>query len=235
MKLFGLKLLAIFTVIISLVVAATQGPAIGAVMLFGFCASIPILMNGASLCAAATTSIDTPERDGRFMRNLPIAASTKLYVGTLAAANASGDIVSASDATGLTVLGRVESNPDGTSGDYDNSGGSAGDVKCVLKRSVFKFTNSTGDALTKAEVGKVCFVEDNQTVNKSGGTYKIKAGRVIDIDADGGIWVDVGSKADIAYTLTAATTANGSDAATTQALANALKVDLIALAAQLRQ
>lgn len=235
MKLFGLKLLAIFTVIISLVVAATQGPAIGAVMLFGFCASIPILMNGASLCAAATASIDTPERDGRFLRNLPIAASTKLYAGTLVARDASGNMVSASDTASLIVLGRLEPNPDGVSGDYDNSAGSAGDVKCVVKRGVFKFTNSSGDAITAAEVGKVCFVEDNQTVNKSGGTNKIKAGRVMDIDADGGIWVDVGSKADIAYTLTSATTANATDLSTSEALANALKVDLIALAAQLRQ
>ncbi|GEM_PF-1149037 len=139
--------------------------------------------------SAATTSINTPKRDGDFLRNLPIAASTKLYVGTLAAIDASGNLVSASDTASLRVLGVVQPNPDGTSGDYDNSAGAAGDLLAVVERGIFKVTNSGTQPVTKAYVGAAVYVEDNQTVAIST-SHSIPAGIVVEIDDDGDVWID---------------------------------------------
>lgn len=140
--------------------------------------------------AAATTSIDTPERSGAIFQGLDVKASTKLYAGTLAAINASGNVLSAADAASIKVLGRVEPNPDGVSGDYDNSSGAAGDVKVTVKRGTFAFNNSGTNAITKAHIGGIAYVEDNQTVASAGGTNSIKAGIILGIDASGKVWIN---------------------------------------------
>src|SRR5207302_2645561 len=110
--------------------------------------------------------------------------------------------------------------------DADNSAGANGAVTANVKRGVFKFDNSAGNAITAAQVGKACYVEDDHTVNKDGGANKIRAGTVVGLDSDG-VWVDTQPRSiPIVYALTSvqAATANGSDAATTQALANSLKI-----------
>jgi hypothetical protein len=130
---------------------------------------------------AATQSIDTPERDGSVI-NAPVAAATKLFGGTLGAVNAAGEAVPAADTAGLKVVGRVES-------EVDNSAGVAGALTVDLKRGVFKLANSATDAVTAAEKQQIVYVEDDQTVCKTGGTNKIVAGVAVAVEADG-VWVD---------------------------------------------
>jgi hypothetical protein len=130
---------------------------------------------------AATQSIDTPERPGSVVA-LPVAAATKLFAGTLGAVNSAGNAVSAADAVGLVVFGRVEE-------DVDNSGGIAGAKTVRVRNGVFRFQNSATSQLNQSHVMKTCYVEDNQTVRATGGTNSIRAGLVLGIEGDG-VWVD---------------------------------------------
>jgi hypothetical protein len=131
--------------------------------------------------SAATANIDTPERSGSIL-NLPIAASTRIYAGTLVAVDSNGRAVPAADTAGLRVIGRAEE-------EVDNSTGAAGALTVSVKRGTFKFGNSTGDAVDANDLGKIAFVEDDNTVCETGATHKVKAGRVIAVDSDG-VWVD---------------------------------------------
>jgi hypothetical protein len=129
---------------------------------------------------AATESILTPQRSGEIV-TLPLAAATKIFQGTLVAINAAGNAVPASDTAALRVIGRAEE-------EVDNSDGSAGDLKINVARGVFRYANSGTNAVDADDKGKICFVEDDQTVAETT-TNKIPAGRVLDVDADG-VWVD---------------------------------------------
>lgn len=149
-----------------------------------------------SAIAASTIAIDTPERNGDIIV-FPVAAATLIPAGVLVALNASGDAVNASDAASIRVIGRCEA-------DVDNSAGSAGDLTVTVKRGVFKFTNSTDNAVDADDKGKICYVESNQAVAETS-TNKCKAGRVIDVESDG-VWVDTRYAHEVTSVVTDATT-----------------------------
>lgn len=130
---------------------------------------------------AATSAINTPSLPSAETRTYPVAASTTLYAGTLVAFDSSGNIVNAADTAGLRVAGRCEA-------DVDNSAGIAGALNVDVRRGVFRFDNSASAAVDANDKGKLCFVEDNQTVAETS-TNSIPAGRVHDVDTDG-VWVD---------------------------------------------
>ena len=72
--------------------------------------------------------------------------------------------------------------------DRDNSAGSAGDLVALVKRGTFLYANSATAAVDADDKGKLCFVEDNQTVAETS-THNCKAGIVIDVTSEG-VWVD---------------------------------------------
>src|SRR5580658_8547051 len=133
-------------------------------------------------------SIDTPERAGEFLY-LPVAALTHLYAGTLIALNSSGFATYATDATGLQVVGRAEY-------DVDNSADSSGGALSIkVRRGVFKYDNSSRSsgayALAAANIGQICYVENEQTVQlASGSSDKVIAGVFLGLDTDGKAWID---------------------------------------------
>lgn len=171
--------------------------------------------------SAATTALNIDERPGNFLA-LIIAAATTVFLGTLVARDAAGKAVPASDTAGLRVMGRAE------------QGGTAGET-IQVKRGIFRYNNSATNALTAASVGKLCVVEDDNTV-ASTSTNKIVAGRVVEVDT-AGVWVDT---TDIPLAaIPAATSTNGVAAATapaaatsTDGVAAAASADLAALAAE---
>lgn len=132
--------------------------------------------------AALTASFPRESKGSKFLLKDKLAA-VKIFAGALVARNASGYLTNASDAANLKVRGVMKE-------EVDNSGGSAGDLSGELETGVFKFANSGTNALTIANLEGVCYVEDNDTVSSSGGTNSIKAGKVVAIDEDGGVWVD---------------------------------------------
>lgn len=141
--------------------------------------------------SAATTEIDTPSRAGLGI-NVPVAASTIIYGGTLVAMNSSGYAVPASDAAGLKVIGRARAT-------VDNSDGDAGDLSIEIDRGVFRYDNSETHALAITDIGANAYVEDDCTVGHDGGTNDIVAGLVVDVDADG-VWIDTTARAKFAAT-----------------------------------
>ncbi|MGC3991689.1 MAG: hypothetical protein QM796_18760 [Chthoniobacteraceae bacterium] len=178
--------------------------------------------------SAATNSINTPEPTKDFFAYVPVAASTIIYVGTLVALSG-GNAVPASDSAGLRVLGRCEGQSevynDNLAGtDANNSTGNAGDVKINVKRGAFAFNNSTADAVDTTCLGRIVYVEDDNTVNKTGGTNKVKAGLFLGFHLGDATLPIVDTRfAGLLVTPATVATANASDLTSAEALANALK------------
>lgn len=132
-----------------------------------------------------TKDRNTVRREGDEV-SLPVAAGKKIYAGSLVAKDASGNATPGAVATTLLGMGRAE--------EYvDNSAGGAGDVSVKIRKGVFCFANSAaGDAITRAEIGKDCYIVDDQTVAKTdGGSTRSIAGRIEDVDTTG-VWVNFG-------------------------------------------
>lgn len=134
--------------------------------------------------AAATASQTIDSRQGTTFKFTALAAVIKLLAGVLWMRNAAGYITNASDAAGGKVVGVGDE-------EVDNSAGSAGDLDCSARKGILLLTNSATSALTRAHIGRPCYVEDNQTVSSSGGNHGVVAGVVEDVDASG-VWVNVG-------------------------------------------
>lgn len=121
-----------------------------------------------------------------------VAASTKIYQGSIVGLNSIGYAGPAS-ATFSNVIGLAETMPGTTGGAADNGSGSNGDITIRVRTGVFRFVNSAaGDAITAAWIGKPCFVVDDQTVAKtSNAGARPVCGIVWSVDTDG-VWVQMG-------------------------------------------
>ncbi|MFB0874576.1 MULTISPECIES: hypothetical protein [unclassified Sphingobium] len=134
------------------------------------------------------TAIATDRPTKRRAKGQPVRkmAAVKVYAGTIVALNASGYLTNGVVATTLV-------DPCVAQETVDNSGGAAGDLSCRTEKGVWQFANSSStDTIGITEIGKSCYIVDNQTVAKTdgGGTRSI-AGKVYDVDAQG-VWVDFG-------------------------------------------
>jgi len=124
---------------------------------------------------------NTQRRDGDAV-NLPVAASVKIFGGALVATDANGRVTPGAVATTLKGAGRAEALA-------DNSSGAAGAINVQVRKGVFKFANSPGDAIAAADIGNDCYIEDDQTVSKTDGTAtRSVAGKIFAVDSDG-VWV----------------------------------------------
>jgi hypothetical protein len=124
----------------------------------------------------------TPLRDADLIV-LGVAAATVLEAGKLGAVNAAGYVVPASNTAGLKVMGRIEQH-------VDNSAGADGDLQVeIRRRKAFKYKNSSGSAVTGADIGGRVMVENSETVAHAA-SNSIDAGKCLGIDPDG-VWVEV--------------------------------------------
>lgn len=134
---------------------------------------------------AATETRLPVRREGRYIP-VDVAASTKLFKGTMVAHDSSGNAVKASADATLVVLGMARE-------EADNSSGSAGDIVVEVEFGVFRFENSSGgDAIAADDIGAVCYAADDQTValTSNSGARPV-AGVIFDVDSDG-VWVQFG-------------------------------------------
>jgi hypothetical protein len=115
---------------------------------------------------------------------LAVAANVLCFDGALAVVDAAGHVKPGVTGTGLRGIGKFRVTA-------DNSAGAAGDVSVEVEVGIYQYANSAGaDAVTAADIGKPCFVVDDQTVARtSNGGARSIAGRIADVDADG-VWVD---------------------------------------------
>lgn len=132
--------------------------------------------------SALTSDRNTPKRDGDII-SLPVAATKKIYAGSLVARNSSGYAIPGETSTTLLGIGRAEAQA-------DNSSGSAGAISVEVRKGVFRFANSSGaDEITRANIGSDCYIIDDQTVAKTDGTgTRSIAGKVFDVDSEG-VWI----------------------------------------------
>lgn len=133
------------------------------------------------MCALSADR-DTPEKAGRQYEG-PVAAAKLCYEGAILVRDSSGNVEPGTTATGKVAVGRCEERA-------DNSSGAAAAINVKYRSGVFRWLNSSGDPVTKADIGATVYIEDDQTVCKTG-TGKSAAGIMEDIDTLG-VWVKIG-------------------------------------------
>lgn len=133
---------------------------------------------------ALTKDRNTVRRDG-VQFNDPVAASTRIFAGSLMCLNAAGFAVPGSTSTTLKARGVAQEQ-------VDNRDGAAGDLRIESRRGVFPFVNSTStDEITRADIGATAYIVDDQTVAKTSATNtRSVAGVIRDVDSDG-VWVEI--------------------------------------------
>lgn len=151
--------------------------------------------------AALTAPKKMKKKDGGpFPENLafPIAANTKIYNGGLVMLDGGylkpGAVAVSKIAVGVA---RVNRPPKGSvtnvQGCADNTGGAAGAFKVEIEEGIFPFENHGADLVVAADVGSDCFIVDDQTVAKTnGGATRSRAGKIVDLDSAGKVWVKLG-------------------------------------------
>ena len=136
--------------------------------------------------AALTEPRDTIRRDGELIQ-FGIKKNSTVHQGALIEFN-SGYVQPAVKAANKVIAGVAEES--GAIGNADTD--SDGDVKILVRRrGMFKFANSAGaNAIGAGDVGKNAYITDDQTVTDTAAGSSI-VGRIIAVDADGGIWVEI--------------------------------------------
>jgi len=129
-----------------------------------------------------TADRNTPMKDGELI-SVPVAANVKIYAGALVAASSTGLATPGAVATTLTYLGRAEEQ-------VDNTGGAASAKSVLIRRGkAFKFKNYATDPVVQADMGKVCYIFDDEQVAHTDGTgARSAAGKVVGVETDG-VWV----------------------------------------------
>lgn len=132
---------------------------------------------------ALTADRNTPSRDTKLL-NLLVAAGVVIRAGALVAFNADGFLTPGAVADDLIYAGRADETVDNTNGDD-------GDVSCNVSRGrAFKFLNSGDDPVEQEDMGKTCYIVDDETVAKTSDTGdRSAAGKVVGIDSDG-VWIE---------------------------------------------
>ena len=131
--------------------------------------------------AALTNVRDTSELGGKYIA-LPVKGATTIYQGAIVAVDANGYAIPGKKAADLKAAGRAEET-------VENKGGD-GDAVIRVSRGTFVFENPTSGKVTAADVLGLCYMEDDQTVTKTG-TGASVAGLVIRVD-DEGVAVEMG-------------------------------------------
>lgn len=108
----------------------------------------------------------------------------KIWGGSLIMRNAAGYLTKGATATGCVGVGRAEKT-------VDNTAGANGALSVEYRIGLFLFANSAaGDLITIADIGKLCYIVDDQTVAKTDGTAtRSRAGIVDGLEANGAVWV----------------------------------------------
>ena len=138
--------------------------------------------------AALSDDRITRRKDGRVIP-MKVKAATRIYGGGIVASDGGyaipGKIGAA--ANDLIAMGVAESG-------VDNTGGSDGDATVfVLAGYSFELDNAAGgDAIVQADVGKECWMEDDQTVSLPDAPgNRSKAGKINEVTPNS-VWVTVG-------------------------------------------
>lgn len=131
--------------------------------------------------AALTADRQTPFVDG-INFELPVAAATEIFMGSIVVLDTSGDSEPGATATGKICVGRAD--------EYVNNTGAAAAKTVKVRAGYFRWVNSATNTATKAHIGDTAYIEDDQTVGTLS-TGMSAAGTIVDIDGFG-VWVKTG-------------------------------------------
>lgn len=133
--------------------------------------------------AALTQDRNTPRRRSEDYE-YPVAASTRIYGGSIVCINTSGLATKGAVSTTLKAVGIADAQA-------DNSAGAASAIRVKVRRGCYKFGNSAStDLITLADVGADAYIVDDQTVAKTNGSStRSVAGVIRDVDTDG-VWIE---------------------------------------------
>ena len=113
---------------------------------------------------------------------IPVLAAEHIYAGALVGITAAGYLANVTAITTLRILGKAMEN-------VDNTDGASADLYCKVEPGIHKWANGSGaDEITFDDIGLTCYGADNATVAIVS-TSRSVAGRVVGVDADGGVWV----------------------------------------------
>jgi hypothetical protein len=116
--------------------------------------------------------------------SMKLAASAILYEGGLISVNATGYAKASGTTAGDRVVGW-------STAKADNTGGADGALSAQVQTGALLLDNDGTNPLTQADMGRLCFVKDDHTVQTAAGGSSVIAGRAEQIDASGKIWVVV--------------------------------------------
>lgn len=135
---------------------------------------------------ALATDRSTTRADGA-VNTYPVAAATLIYAGSIVCISTATNLATKGiTATTLKAVGRALDRA-------DNSAGAASAINVDCESGIFRFANSSaGDLIVLGDVGSDCFIVDDQTVAKTNGSsMRSRAGKVINVDAQG-VFVQIG-------------------------------------------
>lgn len=130
-----------------------------------------------------TAGRDTPFRTGEKIA-VAVAQNEHIYVGAMVCIS---NILAyeARDVSGYAILGVALNEVDQTGDAYDAT------KKVTVARGIARFIN--GGTYTLADMGKFCYISDDQTVTTAAtASSDIPCGIIVDVDSSG-VWVDIGS------------------------------------------
>jgi len=138
--------------------------------------------------AKTDVGIVTEYRDG-ILFPVPLMAGALVLQGTFAVINTEGFAITSANVGGAdqTCLGV-----------WDNSAQNLGEngdaIACVYRHKHFLVRNSDTDPVTQADLGKMVYIEDNQTIAKTDNTgTRSLAGRFMGFDTqyENCVWVEI--------------------------------------------
>lgn len=127
---------------------------------------------------AAAADRQTSSTEQWRIRRLTLTASAVIYAGTMVGVAAAGTAAAAANAAGVIVEGVSTHSADEA----------AGDDYVVACKGSFWMANGS-NAVEAADIGRLCWVEDDSTVGDRPGTFGTVAGWVEDVDATKGVLV----------------------------------------------
>jgi hypothetical protein len=128
------------------------------------------------------TTINNPTYDERPSCRVTLGEDVSDTSILIAIKNSDAEAYKAADSAGYRVIG------------VNEEAGDEGDV-VVVNQHIVLVKNSATNALTQADIGGLCYVEDEETVCAyAGSTNKLVAGKVVDVVTDG-VYVDTASQA----------------------------------------
>lgn len=135
---------------------------------------------------AATANRVTASRNLGTKHQVPVAASTTIYAGTIVMIDSAGYArPAAASVTNKGVVGVATAK-------VDNSSGSAGDLNVIAQEGEFLFA---GDTLGQDDLNAIMYADDDQTIDETQATNCPRVGFLTEFVSASSGWVKISIEA----------------------------------------